>query len=600
MDFDRLLVKLEGLEKASKSGRKVKHLYNVITRKDIWYLAYANIYNNQGAITKGIDDTTLDGLSSERIETLINSIKADSYRPKPVRRAYIPKRDGKPRPLGVPSGNDKLFQAVIKILLEQVYEPIFHETSHGFRTAYSCHTALEQIKSGWTGMKWFIEFDIKGFFDHVNHDILINLLEKKIDDRKFIKIIKRFLKAGYLEDWKFHPTYSGTPQGGIISSILSNIYLHELDEYMAKATCNFHQGQRRPVNPEYKRIGQKIYRLRKKLVDNPTLIKELKVLQRIQKGITSGIENTPDFKRLRYCRYADDFVCGVIGSYNDAKRVLESVREFLSSHLHLQLSPKKTHAIQAKKGIEFLSYGIRTQHGDRMRKMKFHGTHSTMRTINGKIVLEVPKRKVIDFCNKHGYGDWQRKKSLHRPHLAIYSELEIVQAYNAELRGLANYYSLARDCKKSLHSLAYLELQSLFKTIAFKRKCSLSKVIPNLKQADRYALRYKIEGQWREIIIFQLKHMENKPIVVDELPRTANYFRLGTELIRRLEASECEYCGTTDTPMEVHHVRKLKDLQSKPYLEQWEKRMIARNRKTMILCVSCHHLLHQGKLPDNR
>lgn len=165
VEFDRLSRKLEGLEQASKNGYRVRNLNEIMRQPEIWYEAYANIYSNKGAMTRGIDEDTLDGMSKERINNIINPLKEETYKPKPVRRVYIPKKDGKKRPLGVPSGDDKLVQEVVRIILERIYEPIFSDNSHGFRKGKSCHTALEQIQKTWTGVKWFIEFDIKGFFD---------------------------------------------------------------------------------------------------------------------------------------------------------------------------------------------------------------------------------------------------------------------------------------------------------------------------------------------------------------------------------------------------------------------------------------------------
>ena len=604
MDFAKLTRKLEGLEKASRNGFRVRNLHEIMRLDELWYLAYTNIYSNTGAMTKGIDEVTLDGFSVKRVHKLINSLKADTYKPKPARRAYIPKRDGKMRPLGVPSGDDKLVQSVIKILLEQIYEPIFYDFSHGFRPNKSCHTALKQVQKTWTGTKWLIEYDIKGFFDNMNHDTMIELLEKKIDDKRFIKLTKALLKAGYLEDWKYHRTYSGTPQGGIISPVLSNIYLHELDGFMANLITEFNVGKRRPVSPEHRRVSSKIERWREKLRKSgvaPNTISELKALQKEQKTLPSKIENTDEYKRLRYCRYADDFICGVAGSYGDARMIMQSVEDFLKENLYLQLSPEKTGIERLIKGIEFLSYEIRTFRVNRTVKQKLKdGKHRTQRTLTGKIVLSVPERKVRDFCKKYGYGNWQSMKSIHRPYLIKSSEVEIVEAYNAELRGLANYYSLAGNVKSRLRKLFYLALYSLFKTIASKRKRSLTNVVTDLKRPNEHYLRYRFKDEWKTIRIFQLKHMSKSVETKDELPLTAYLFHSGTELIRRIEAEQCEYCGNLDKPVEVHHVIKLRDLKSKPHLERWEKVMIARNRKTLILCISCHNLLHQGKLPDMR
>ena len=266
MQFDRLNRKLEGISDASRKGRPVQDLFKtMINCKEIWYEAYARIYSNKGAITEGISKNTLDGFSEARVEKIMEKLKSKIYRFSPARRVYIPKRNGKKRPLGIPTGDSKLVQEVARILLARVYEPIFSANSHGFRPNRSCHTALERIQEVWTGTKWFIEFDIKGFFDNMDHEVMISLLEKKIDDKRFIKLIKGMLKAGYLEEWQYHQTYSGCPQGGIISPILSNIYLHELDTFVDNLRWEVTRGKRRKVNPEYDRLLRQKRRIRQEI-----------------------------------------------------------------------------------------------------------------------------------------------------------------------------------------------------------------------------------------------------------------------------------------------------------------------------------------------
>lgn len=213
-------------------------LYRYLLRQDIWFEAYKNLYANKGAATKGIDDDTADGFSVEKINKIIKSLANESYKPKPARRTYIKKANGKMRPLGIPTFTDKLVQEVLKLIMEAVYEPIFLSCSHGFRPKKSCQTALSSLKKEFTGAKWFIEVDIKGCFDNINHSILISFVNQKIKDAKFIKLIYKFLKAGYMENWQYNNTYSGTPQGGIISPLLANIYLHELDKFVMKLNTN--------------------------------------------------------------------------------------------------------------------------------------------------------------------------------------------------------------------------------------------------------------------------------------------------------------------------------------------------------------------------
>lgn len=607
MDFAKLNRKLEGLMKASCKGQKGKNLHEIMRCPEIWQIAYANIYGNKGSMTAGVDNITLDGMSTERFSKLINDIKSGKYIPKPVRRVYTPKKSGDSRTLGVPSSDDKLVQGVIKILLEQIYEPIFHESSHGFRPNKSCHTALMNIRYGWKGMKWFVDFDIKGCFDNIDHEILIELLERRIEDKRFIGLVKAILKAGYLEDWKYNQTYSGTPQGGIVSPLLSNIYLHELDVFMSKTIKRFDTGKRRPANPEYASVTKQILKLRKRMSSGEVTRaekEELKELQELQKKLPQAIQDTEAYKRLRYCRYADDFICGVIGSYKDATAVMQTVTDFLQNNLKLEVSPDKTKIVRSTKGSEFIGYHAKVRWGNRLRKIKTGKQYHLKRTTSGVVQLSVPKHKIREFCREKGYGDLQLMKSVHRGKLLTCSELEIVTAFNAELRGFANYYSLARDVKQELNSMCYLARMSLIKTLASRNKTSITKVYSKLKVHNGYSLKYKVNGKHHTAKIFRLNDLSKATVATDEKPSTEHLYRQGSELSRRMEARKCEFCGSTDRPVEVHHIRKLKDLKRKRHLENWEKIMIARNRKTLILCAgsteSCHYLLHKGKLPDMR
>ena len=309
--------RMDALGSISTEGKRLNGLFRLMENPILWKKAYAKIYSNKGAITKGCNNNTLDGLSEDRMLNIIELLKLKRYKFNPVRREYIPKKNGKLRPLGIPTGDDKLVQAVVKDILERIYEPIFKDTSHGFRTGKSCHTALLQVKQSWTSIKWIIEADIKGFFDNIDHDLLIQFLERKIDDHRFINLIRYMLKAGYLEDWTFHKTHSGTPQGGVISPILANIYLHELDSKVDEMIERFNEGKRRKVNPEYKQFEYQISKLRKKYDAIKTdakpetlqgIRREVKELKAKRDGLSAGDPKDASYRRLVYCRYADDCV----------------------------------------------------------------------------------------------------------------------------------------------------------------------------------------------------------------------------------------------------------------------------------------------------
>ena len=298
---------------SKKSEYRFQRLYRNLFNEEFFLIAYGKLAPNSGNLTEGISKETIDGFKLEKITKLIEDLKNERYQPKPVKRIYIPKKNGKQRPLGIPTFEDKLVQEVVRMLLEAIYEGKFSNQSHGFRPNRSCHTALKQIQHNFIGSKWFIEGDICSFFDTIDHHIMIQVLRKQIDDERFIRLIWKFLRAGYLEEWKFHKTYSGMPQGGIISPILSNIYLNELDSYMNKYRSEFNSGKRRKRNPEYEHLKakmddlqQKINKLEMNSNQRHELILQFKALKKQRSTLPSVNFFDPEFKRLSYTRYADD------------------------------------------------------------------------------------------------------------------------------------------------------------------------------------------------------------------------------------------------------------------------------------------------------
>ena len=572
-------------------------LYRYLLRTDIYFTAYKNLYANNGADTKGVNDDTADGFGEEKIAGIIKSLADESYRPKPVRRTYIQKKNSKKqRPLGIPTFSDKLVQEALRIILEAVYEPVFLDVSHGFRPKRSCHTALKSIKMQFNGTRWFVEGDIKGCFDNIDHNVLIGLIRNKIKDARIIKLIYKFLKAGYMENWQYHKTYSGTPQGGIISPILANIYLHELDKFVIKLKSEFDTPDKAGITPEYREKHNELKRisLRLKKLDGgerAVLLEEYR--QKRKKLMTIPCTAQTD-KKLKYVRYADDFLIAVKGSKEDCKAIKARVSKFVSDTLKMELSEEKTLITHSSECARFLGYDIRVRRSQKIRRGG--NGHVKQRTLNGGVELLVPfDDKIHSFIFLKKIAVQKTDGSMfpvHRKYLVNNTDLEIVSIYNAELRGICNYYCLASNYNK-LGYFAYLMEYSCLKTLASKHKSSISKVKTKCRVGKDWGIPYETKAG-RKYCIFakyaKCKKGFDYTDVISNAAVTIGY-AINT-LENRLKAHICELCGTTDSDFyEIHHVNKLKNLKGK---ERWELAMIAKRRKTLIVCRHCHRsVIHQ-------
>jgi group II intron reverse transcriptase/maturase len=450
---------------------KFERLYRILFNEEMYYMAYQNIYSKVGNMTAGVDGKTIDGMSISRIKQLIDALKNETYQPAPSRRIYIPKKNGKKRPLGIPSFIDKLLQEVIRMMFEAIYEASFENSSHGFRLVRSCHTALTKVQKSFTGVKWFIEGDIKGFFDNINHEILINILKERITDDRFIRLIRKFLNAGYLEDWVYNKTYSGTPQGGIISPILANIYLDKLDKYIKNYVNQFDKGKFRKPNPDIRKLVTKKYRLSQKL----KVEKDETVRQQLKsqiKGIIKERQLYPPMnnmdkgiRKLKYVRYADDFLIGIIGSKEDCQKVKEDIKNYLHKTLKLELSDEKTLITNAAKPAKFLGYEVFVRKSNQTQKDK---TGNPIRCFASKVVLYVPtgviKKKLLDYkalkITKPKRKEVWKGKS--RGNMIGFDPLEIISQYNAEIRGFYNYYSIANN-SHIINSFYYIMRYSMYR-----------------------------------------------------------------------------------------------------------------------------------------
>ena len=497
------------------------------------------------------------------------------------------------RPLGVPAFIDKLLQEVVRMVLEAIYEGQFEDTSHGFRPRRSCHTALTQVKETFAGTKWFVEGDIRGFFDNINHNVLINTLKERISDDRFIRLIRKLLNAGYIENWKFHHSYSGTPQGGIVSPILANIYLDKLDKYMKEYIENFDKGKNRKRCQQSLTLQFKRSRIRKKLkvekdqTQRAELIKQIKASQKESIRFPHGYEMDADYKRLKYVRYADDFLIGIIGSKQDAINIKEDVKNLLNEKLALELSDEKTLITHSENAAKFLGYEISVRKSNTAKRsitgVLRRSCHKTVRLMIGK---DTVKKKLLEYraleIKIHdGKEQWKPKS---RPKLVNHGDLEILDKYNKEIRSLANYFSLASNCC-ALNQFGYIMQYSMYKTFAHKYRTKVTQILNKYKRNGHFSVRYRLKnGVTKDLTFYHDGFRKKDParyMNIDNLPDMYRF--TATRLINRLKAEKCEMCGAVGK-LVMHHVRKLKDLKGKTPLE---KRMIARKRKTIALCGNC-------------
>lgn len=594
---------LNSLNEHSKdSSYKFERLYRLLFNEELFYVAYQKIASNEGSTTKGSDGRSIDGMSLARIETLIASLKDESYQPHPSRRVHIPKKNGKTRPLGIPAFEDKLVQEVVRMILEAIYEGHFETTSHGFRPKRSCHTALLHIQKTFSGAKWFIEGDIKGFFDNIDHDVLVGILRERISDDRFIRLIRKFLKAGYVEDWTFHNTYSGMPQGGIVSPILANIYLDKLDKYVKEYIRHFDMGTKRRSGKESNDLANERKRTVRKLkkikdgTEKAALVARLKAIEQERAAFPSGDEMDGSYRRLKYIRYADDFILGVIGSKEDALRIKEDIKSFLSESLALELSEEKTLITHTGKSAKFLGYEITVTRNNHQRR----DVQGRLRRTYGKRVrLNVSMATLRDKLLEYGAMEIKLRngKEIWKPKcrsgLIFNDDLEILDRYNRETVGFCNYYLIANNCVV-LHNFRYIMEYSMYKTFAGKYRSTVRKINKKYRLNKLFTVKYEQKGVIKSRTFYKTSFKRRttafngscdiEPYSIADVSRT--------NLTDRLKAEKCELCGATGKLI-MHHVRNLKDLKGK---ESWKRLMSARKRKTIALCPSCHRLRHLGKV----
>jgi group II intron reverse transcriptase/maturase len=568
--------------------------------------AYVNIYANKGSMTPGVDGSTMDGMSEDRIARIITAMKNHEYKPNPARREYISKKNSnKKRPLGIPSGDDKLVQEVIRMILESIFEPNFSENSHGFRPRKSCHTALLKIQARFTSAKWFVEGDIKACFDSFDHHVLIDLLRKRIEDEPFIALMWKFLKAGYMEQWVYNRTYSGVPQGSGMSPILANIYLNELDRYVEEYKAAFDRNQR-SANPEHRNFATRIFYQKQKYAkdwesvsesEKKERAKHLREMRAEQRKLPARPVRETGYKTIQYVRYADDFIIGVIGSKEDAENIKRDLAAFLSEKLKLTLSDEKTKITHTSEKARFLGFDITVSRSQDVKRKK---DGSRQRVYSGVVKLYVPHDKWAAKLLKLGAIRIRKDKLSGKEHWRVFqrgklinrSDIEILSKFNSEVRGFYNYFSIACNAS-TLNHFSSLMKYSMLKTFGAKYRCQVAKIKERFVKNGEFTVAYPTKSGTKEAVYYhQGFRRQKEPLYgqVDTIDAHKQYDKPNS-LAAKLRTKICELCGKQHDKVEIHQVKRLKDLKGK---SEWERVMLKSRRKTLAVCKACHEEIHRG------
>ena len=481
---------MQGLERLgiirelSRKNPKWIHeqLFRILHKEDIWIAAYENIKGNRGALTAGIDKETLDGFSTSKLKKVQTEVLTERYQFKPVKQTWIPRPDGRKRPLGIPTPNDKLVQEVIRMILEAIYDSNFDDRSFGFRSGKGVHDALEYVEKQIRWVDWVIKGDIEQAYPTIDHNKLCEVLKLRIKDERFMNLIRKSLKCGIYDNPNTIYSKIGVPQGSIVSPILANIYFNELDKWVEKKSQEVYQEGSTKRHPRYRQLEYQIKKVSKLVHNTEQNSKERDQLVKEIKRLIQERNQTPSLLdrgiEIRYVRYADDWIIGIKGSKELAKQVKEEVGSFLQEHLKQRLDPRKTKIINIRAGkFIFLGYDIYLPRNMRMVKYKKgHGQQTTRRQAP-MLRMQLPVDKVTKRLSERGYVGYINNK-LRPISKGSYTPLEdavIVNHFRSVWLGLSNFYSGSTN-REHLQYIHYLLHSSCAMTLAHRHRSSSSKI----------------------------------------------------------------------------------------------------------------------------
>lgn len=589
---------LEHLKKLAKEDpdKRFDRLYRLLRRGSLLAIAREKIAGNRGSKTPGIDGKTLNDITEREIEKLHQALSDGSYMPQAVRRVYIPKRNGKLRPLGIPTIQDRIVQAGVAMLLEAIYEPIFRKCSHGFRPKRSTITALEKASSGYRGgATWIIEGDITDCFGSIPHGVILNCLRKRIKDERFIDLIRKMLQAGVMEAGNRKPNYSGTPQGGIASPILANIVLHELDQWLES------QGVNPPVetvaqknarsNPRYTRLYYRNVTLRRYL-DGQRKIPAGLTVEQIRQELRENLKQlkceTRNLPRqvTFYVRYADDFLvmlCNIAKA--EAVTLKARIADWMKDQLGLILNEEKTQITHWREKIRFLGYELRGRANRNGTKWLY---------------LTIPKPAEQAVVAKI-------KQATRYPQAPEY---DVFLNINAVARGWSNYYRYAHASKIPAYRLSRVIFWRTVHYLGKRHRRSLAKVMkdhyarspethckglyvykpgsPRTPQ-NRYFIWHKPPA-YRSVYSREAHGAQDQQAYIDT--HWADGHSQTTRRETRLNAKLCcQHCGASGVTLYVHHPNRLGKMR-RVKKGNGHVASSGSEQETKLLCRACHMQFH--------
>jgi group II intron reverse transcriptase/maturase len=581
------------------ANKRFTRLYRLLKQGGLLAIAKERIAGNKGAQTPGVDGQTMTDMNNEQVLRLSEELQAGMYQPKPVRRVYIPKRNGKLRPLGIPTSRDKIIQAGVTLILEAIYEPIFRKCSHGFRAGHSTITALLQVSTAYhSGAKWVIEGDITDCFGNIPQQVILNCLRKRIKDERFIDLIRKMLQAGVMEAGSFMPTYSGTPQGGIASPILANIVLHELDVWLET-----HMGVNPPPqtadeqkarhNPEYRRLSSRIGKIClsldgiRPIPKNATpegLRQELREKLRLRKQQPCYLPRKVTF----YTRYADDFVVILCNaSKAEANQMKTAIATWMQTNLGLTLNQDKTHITHWQEKVRFLGYELEGRANP-------NGI--------GWLHLGIPKEAVRNVVAKI-------QQATRYPQAPEY---DVFRNINAIARGWTNYYRYAHNSAPTGGKLSMVIYWLTAHYLSTRRRCSIAKMMKNHYTRDpktgNLGLYIHLPGKsptpenryfiWHKMPPRLWLASNPAYYVQDKHPYLDTDWAAGRSHHKKLETRakiglRCERCGISGVTLYVHHPNRLaKRKRDKKGMANVASSGI--EQETVLLCRNCHQVYHRA------